>query len=212
MDLWQLHDWYTCWRFSIMRPLTAFSQFSNQTNQTMFKFSQMLQKSKSCTVWIVRAIRSQNCSQKSFLCGVIPLPLFKSLSLFCHDDPITFSPDILSARGEQCPALGTRGPAGSASTLLPRKSAPWDAGCWLHPACSSAWKGMLFLSHLRVHITGGPDSIQWEYAENSLEGRSMRWDTEASGFTEPSLKSRGQVSSTRSKVILLDLISLSFEG
>lgn len=113
----------------------------------------------------------------SFLCGVIPSPLFKLLSLFCHDDPITFPPDILSARGEQCSALGTRGPArpaGSASTLLPRKSAPWDAGWWLHPACSSAWKRMLFLSHLRVHIMGGTDSIQWEYTENSLEGRSMR--------------------------------------
>ena len=156
-------------------PLQHLASFQIKQIQTMFRFSQVLQKPKSCTVWIVvRAIRSQNCSQKSFLCGVIPSPLFKLLSLFCHDDPITFLPDILSDRGEQCPALGTRGPAGSASTLLPRKSAPWDAGWWLHPACSSAWKRMLFLSQLRVHITGGTDSIQWAYAENSLEGRSVR--------------------------------------
>lgn len=173
MDLWQLHDWYKCWRFSFMKPLTAFSQFSNQTNQTMFRFSQMLQKSKSCTVWIVRASRSQNCSQKSFLCGVIPSPLFKLLSLFCRGDPITFLPDILSSSGERRSALGTRGPAGAASPLLPGKSVPWDAGWWLHPACAPAWKRMLILSHRRLHIMGGTDSIWWEDAKNSLEGRSM---------------------------------------
>lgn len=168
MDLWQLHDWYKCWRFSFMKPLMAFSQFSNQTNQTMFRFSQMLQKSKSCTVWTVRASRSQNCSQKSFLCGAIPSPLFKLLSLFCRGDPITFLPDILSSSGEQSLPWVPGAQQVQPHHCFPGSLFPGMPWWWLHPACAPAWKRMLILSHRRLHIMGRTDSIRCEDAENSL--------------------------------------------
>lgn len=193
MDLWQLHDWYKCWRFSFMKPLPAFSQFSNQTNQTMFRFSQMLQKSKSCTVWTVRASCSQNCSQKSFLCGVIPSPLFKLLSLFCRGDPITFLPDILSSSGEQCSALGTRGPAGATSPLLPGKSVPWDALVVASPS-------------LRPCLKKDADPFTSETSHNG-----MHWFNPVGGRREQPLREVSELEH-RSLLVSLNLLSKARAG
>lgn len=121
---------------------------------------------------------------------------------------------ITSSPGRTILPWVPRGPAGSALWPLPRLPVPHGAERQLHPDYFSAWKLLLALSHLRAHIMRSTDSTQWEDSKNSLRGRSMRQNTGAFWlhltFPQKSGASFFLLEATI-EVILLDMISLSFE-